>query len=174
MARIRPYGPEDFVPFSREVPLEYLIHTGTPKEPHVALGELTIPGYYFEVAEKLEINMGALGGFAVANGYKVLYVTDNPNDAHTESKTHYQGRKYRIGDRLFESSSKGDLLALYFNGLTASRVISAQKVPYSLDMWVTHLSQQLKLALEESTNPILFLRKRRVAQTSFLRAISAV
>lgn len=171
MARLRPYGPVDFVPFSRETPLEYLIHTGTPTEPHVALGELTIPGYNYSVAEILEINMGALGGFAVDNGYKVLYVTDNPNDAPTKFARHYPGRVYRPSDRLFEPSSTDDLLALYFNGLTASRVISAQKEKiYSVDMWIAHLSLQLRLALVESIESKTRSRKHRLAQTAFLRS----
>lgn len=175
MSSPRPFGPQDFVPFSREAPLEYLIHTGTPAEPHVALNELSIPGYNFNVAERLEINIGALGGFAVNNGYKVLYVTDNPNDAPTKLYTHYPGRIYRLGDKLFEPTLTDDVLAIYFNGLTASRVISAQKeTKYSLDMWISHLSLHLRLALDKSIRSRKRSQIRRLAQTIFLRERNSI
>ena len=170
MAKFNPYRPQDFVPFSRDAPLEYQIRTGTPTEPRVALGELAIPGYNNSVAEKLEINIGALGGFAVENGYKVLYVYDNTNDDSTNFKRHHQGRIYLPGEKLFEPSSTNDVLALHFNGLTASRVISAQKeTKYSVDMWIKLLSFQLRLALEKSIRSKTWSQMRRLAQTTFLR-----
>lgn len=170
MARITPYGPDYFVPFSCATPLEYLIHTGTgtTADPHIALGELTIPGFN-SVADRLNINVGALGEFATFNGYEVVYVINNPNDTPANFERHYLGRKYKSGDRLFESSLENNLLALYFNGLTASRVIGGQKdITYSVEMWIKHLSWQLRLGLEKSINSRSWSQIRRLAQTTFI------
>ena len=172
MTSPQPYGPEDFVQFSN-VPLEYLIHTGVGAgmEPHVALGQLTIPGYN-RVADRLEINVGALGGFAVDNKFHVIYVLDNPNDAPTNFERHDVGRNYKLGDRLFESSSEKNVLAIYFNGLTASRVISAHKEKtYSVEEWITHISRQLVLEMGKSIKSRSWSSMRRLARTTFLRSI---
>ena len=127
MANISPFGPDRFVPFCGNEQRIHELNTGNNDPTTVVLEGISVPTYV-ECREDININVGAIAGFASQQNISTVYLMNNPEDIGARQLPKLgTGRMDTIADmksRWFSPvvDRKTGTLAIYWNALTASQV----------------------------------------------------